>query len=154
MVIIANCGRPPEILLIDDNLGDAKLIKIAFRHTLPRANITVATSAEHGMSFLRAEHASVPHPPPDIVFLDLNLPSMHGHTFLKLMKNDPVLATIPVIIVSSSSAERDVTESYRLHASGFITKPFNLEDYEAFADQFASYWFKLVQMQRTVPLAS
>jgi len=148
MVIIATSGRPPEILLIDDNRGDAKLLEIAFRRSTPHIRITVAPTAEHGMSLLRGEAAAASSVPPDIVFLDLNLPSMHGLTFLKLMKNDPHLTAIPVLVVSSSSTEQDIAESYRNHASGFITKPFDLKGYDDFADQIANYWFKLVQVPR------
>ena len=148
MVIIATSTRPAEILLIDDNRGDVKLLEIAFRRTTPRVKITVAPTAEHGMSLLRGEDAAAPRAAPDIVFLDLNLPSMHGLTFLKLMKSDPHLTAIPVLVVSSSSAERDISESYRHHASGFITKPYNLEGYDAFAVQISGYWFNLVQVTR------
>jgi len=149
MVIISTCRRPPEILLIDDNRGDIKLMEIAFRRTAPRVKITVAPTAEHGILLLRGQDAAAPRDPPDLVFLDLNLPSMHGLTFLQIMKSDPSLAVIPVLVVSSSSAEKDIFESYRRHASGFITKPFDLAGYDLFADQISSYWFKLVQIPRT-----
>jgi len=146
MVNLSANVRPPEILLIDDNYGDAKLIEIAFRHAMPAARITRAATAEHAITLLRGDSATAPHATPDIMFLDLNLPTMNGLTFLDLIKNDPDLRSIPVLIVSSSSAERDITESYRRHASGFITKPFSLEGFETFATQVIDYWFKMVQL--------
>jgi len=148
MVILSTSLRPPEIMLIDDNRGDVKLMEIAFRRTLPHVKIIVAPTAEHGMSLLRGEDAAARPTAPDIVFLDLNLPSMHGLTFLELMKKDPHLTAIPVLVVSSSSADKDISESYRHHASGFVTKPFNLDGYDIFADQIASYWFSFVQLPR------
>jgi two-component system response regulator len=142
MVILSNRLQPPEILLIDDNRGDARLIEIAFKRAMPGARITLAASGEYGMSLLHAESSTIP----DIVFLDLNLPTMHGLTFLELIKGDPDLRAIPVLIVTSSSAEKDVIESYRRHANGFITKPFGLEGFDRFATQVIGYWFNLVQI--------
>jgi CheY-like chemotaxis protein len=144
MVIVSSRARPPEILLIDDNHGDAKLIKIAFKRAMSQAHITVADTAEHGISLLRGDATG--RAPPDLVFLDLNLPTMHGLTFLEIIKSDPDLRAIPVLVVSSSGAQKDVTESYRRHASGFVTKPFDLEGYEDFATQIINYWFNLVQI--------
>jgi CheY-like chemotaxis protein len=141
MVTIYERGVPPRILLIDDNRGDARLMQIAFKKTSLPAQITVAETAETGISLLQDESI-----PPDLVFLDLNLPSMHGLTFLELVKSDPALSAIPVVVLSSSSAQKDVTESYIRHANGFVTKPFNLNGYEVFADSICHYWFNLVQM--------
>jgi len=138
-------GGAPRILLIDDNRGDARLIKIAFQKSCLPAQITVVENAEDGMTMLQGDAE-----PPDLVFLDLNLPSMHGLTFLQIIKSDPVVSAIPVVVLSSSSAQKDVTDSYKRHANGFITKPFNLDGYEAFAGSVCDYWFKLVQM----PLAA
>jgi CheY-like chemotaxis protein len=141
MVTLFERGGAPRILLIDDNHGDTRLIQIAFKKIGVPALITVAANAEDGMAMLQDNEAH-----PDLVFLDLNLPSMHGLTFLQIVKSDPALSAIPVVVLSSSSAQKDVTDSYSRHANGFITKPFNLDGYEAFAGSVSEYWFKLVQM--------
>ena len=144
MVTIYERGSQVDILLVDDNPGDSKLIKIAFRRNPLPTQVTVAETAEHGLDLLQGKDAA-PNRLPDIVFLDLNLPFMHGLTFLELVKNDPALTSIPVLILSSSGAQRDIADCYTRHASGFVTKPSSLEGYIALADSVTSYWFKLVQ---------
>jgi CheY-like chemotaxis protein len=143
---ISELGRPPNILLIDDNRGDAKLMEIAFARTEPPTRMTVAPTAEQGLEMLQGRGDMAPEARPDIVFLDLNLPSMHGLTFLELVKTDPDLSCIPVLVISSSKARKDIADCYRRHANGFVTKPFNLDGYEIFAGSVCAYWFKLVQM--------
>jgi CheY-like chemotaxis protein len=141
MATLYERGGAPRILLIDDNRGDARLIELAFKKSGLPAQITVAENAEDGMTMLRGNAGR-----PDLVFLDLNLPSMHGLKFLEIVKGDPGLSAIPVVVLSSSSAQKDVTDSYNRHANGFVTKPFNLDGYEIFAGSVCAYWFKLVQM--------
>lgn len=145
MTTIAERGQLPHVLLIEDNHGDATLTKLAFRKARLPSSITVAETGEIGLSILHqeGEYAGIRHP--DIILLDLNLPQMHGLAFLKLAKSDPQTAAIPVIILSSSRAESEVTASYASQASGFITKPFSLDDYEDVAANIGAYWFKLVQ---------
>ena len=145
MVTVYEGGSPAEILLIDDNPGDIKLIEIAFRRTDLPAQVTVAETAEAGLMLLQAQDENIRRRYPDIVFLDLNLPSMHGLTFLGLVKSDPALSSIPVVVLSSSSSPRDIAASYSRHANGFITKPGDLEGYLTLARSISDYWFKLVQ---------
>ncbi|MEI9903313.1 MAG: response regulator [Asticcacaulis sp.] len=88
-----------------------------------------------------AAKASTPaRPGPDIILLDLNLPFMHGQDFLATVKEDPNLRRIPVIILSSSSAERDITACYNRHANGYITKPVTTETYDDIVERIESYW--------------
>jgi len=144
MTTIAERGKFPHVLVVEDNQGDATLLKLAFKRTGLPGKITIAETGEIGLGILRGdgEH-SQNHP--DIVLLDLNLPKMHGMVFLKLVKTDPRTAAIPVIILSSSSAEAEVAAGYAGQASGFITKPFCLDDYEDVVSGIGAYWFKLVQ---------
>jgi CheY-like chemotaxis protein len=138
-------GRPADILLIDDNPGDARLIEIAFKKANVSANVTIAETAEQGLKLLQGKASATGETCPDIIFLDLNLPSMHGLKFLELMKADPALTSIPVLVLSSSRAQKDIAESYNRHANGFVTKPSSLEGYLAFADSVSDYWFRLMQ---------
>jgi CheY-like chemotaxis protein len=145
VVTIYERGSRADILLIDDNPGDSKLIEIAFRrHPLP-TQVTVAETAEQGLDLLQGRDTATQNRFPDIVFLDLNLPSMNGMTFLELVKNDPTLASIPVVVLSSSRAQKDIADCYNRHANGFVTKPSSLEGYMALADSVSKYWFKVVQ---------
>jgi CheY-like chemotaxis protein len=145
VVTVSERGRPADILLIDDNLGDSLLIRIAFKKTRFETEITVADTAEAGLILLQMQTGEIRPRHPDIVLLDLNLPSMHGLTFLDLVKSNPLLSSIPVVVLSSSSAPRDVAASYRRHANGFVTKPNSLEGYLAFAGSISDYWFRWVQ---------
>lgn len=149
MTSIAERGQFPHVLVIEDNPGDAVLIKLAFKKARLPGKTTIAGTGEIGLAILRGdgEYAKVRHP--DIILLDLNLPQMHGLTFLKFVKSDPKTALIPVIVLSSSSAESDVIASYAGQASGFITKPISLDDYDEIVASISSYWFKLVQTPTT-----
>jgi CheY-like chemotaxis protein len=145
VVTIYERGCRADILLIDDNPGDAKLVAIAFRRTALPTQVRIAATAEHALAMLQGKDEPPPHQRPDLVFLDLNLPSMHGLTFLELVKADPALTSIPVLILSSSSAAKDIADAYDRHANGFVTKPSSLEGYLALADSVSEYWFKVVQ---------
>jgi len=146
VVTVYESGRSPDILLIDDNIGDAKLVEIAFRKTRLPAHVISAGSAEAGLDLLQMQDDDTRQLRPDLVFLDLNLPSMHGLTFLDLMKSDPALTAIPVLVLSSSSAPNDIAASYSRHANGFVTKPSSLDGYLAFAESISEYWFGLRQL--------
>jgi CheY-like chemotaxis protein len=138
-------GRHADILLIDDNPGDVKLLEIALRKIQLPTQTTVAGTAEHALKLLKANEEDSEKRQPDIVLLDLNLPSMHGLRFLELVKSDPALASIPVLVFSSSSAQKDIADSYNRHANGYVTKPSTFEGYLAFVDSISEYWFKILQ---------
>jgi chemotaxis family two-component system response regulator Rcp1 len=142
MTTLAERGKSPEVLVIDDSRGDAMLVRIAFKTAQTLANITIAPSAEAGLDALRREGAYEHYGRPDLILLDLNLPRMHGLTFLNLVKNDPEHRSIPVIVLSSSAAEKDVTASYADHANGYITKPRTLDEYGSLVTNIGNYWFR------------
>jgi CheY-like chemotaxis protein len=146
VVTVYERGRPPDILMIDDNIGDAKLVELAFRKTRIPAHVIVAGSAEAGLDILQKQDGNSCNSRPDLVILDLNLPCMHGLTFLDLMKSNPALTSIPLLVLSSSSAPNDIAASYSRHANGFVTKPSSLDDYLAFAGSISEYWFGLLQL--------
>ena len=141
-------GRQANILLIDDNPGDVKLLEIAFRKIQLPTHTTVAGTAERGLKLLQAAEGDSETCQPDIVLLDLNLPSMHGLRFLELVKSDPALAAIPILVLSSSSAPKDIADAYKRHANGYMTKPSTFEGYLAFVGSISEYWFKILQTPR------
>jgi CheY-like chemotaxis protein len=145
VVTIYERGRQADILLIDDNPGDVKLIEIAFRKIQLPTQTTVAGTAEQGLKMLHKNNGDNERHQPDIVLLDLNLPSMHGLRFLELVKTDPALTSIPVLVLSSSSAQKDIADSYNRHANGYVTKPSTFEGYLAFVGCISEYWFKILQ---------
>ncbi len=142
MTTIAERGQFAHVLLVEDNPGDATLTRLAFKRAGVQSKLTIAETGEIGLAILSVEGE---HGYPDLILLDLNLPRMHGLEFLKRVKNDPKMARIPVIVLSSSSAESDIAASYLGHAVGFITKPISLDDFEEVAAGISTYWFKIVQ---------
>jgi CheY-like chemotaxis protein len=129
-----------RILLVEDNPGDAQLVRMAFADALPSARVSVATDGEAALSRLREEG------PPDLLLLDLNLPRLSGHEVLQAIKADAALRRLPVVVLSSSAAEADVTRSYELGASSHVTKPGDVDALFALAETLARYWFGAVTL--------
>lgn len=146
MTKITERARTAQVLLIEDNHGDAVLTRRAFRRARIANEITVAETGEKGLSILRREGEFAAAPRPDLILLDLNLPHMHGKDFLSLVKTDPDLKRIPVVVLSSSSADVDVVMSYDRHANGYITKPITTETYDDIVERLEQYWFGLMQL--------
>ena len=136
-------GRPVEIMLVEDNRGDALLAARAFRQAEIENNLTVAETGEKALAMLRREGEYAGLGLPDIILLDLNLPMMSGKDVLAEIKTDDVLRHIPVIILSSSSAPPDIAGSYGLHANAYIVKPFNLENFSDVVRSIEQFFFVL-----------
>ena len=141
-------GRTAEILLIEDNSGDAKLASMAFKDAKIDNHLVIARTGEQAMAILsgEAEHAetfSGPGKLPDIILLDLNLPKMSGREVLETVKADPRLMHIPVIILSSSLDEQDIAKSYNLHATAYIIKPLDLEKFRDVVSTIEQFFFFL-----------
>jgi len=140
-------GRPAEIMLIEDNRGDALLAGRAFRQAEIENNLTVAETGEKALAILKGalsregEYAN--YRLPDIILLDLNLPMMSGREVLAAIKGDEGLCHIPVIILSSSSAPPDISGSYGLHANAYIVKPLNLENFSEVVHSIEQFFFML-----------
>ena len=136
-------GRPAEIMLVEDNRGDALLAARAFRQAEIENNLTVAETGEKALAMLRREGEYAGLGLPDIILLDLNLPMMSGKDVLAEIKTDDVLRHIPVIVLSSSSAPPDIAGSYGLHANAYIVKPFNLENFSDVVRSIEQFFFVL-----------
>ncbi|HEX2677794.1 MAG TPA: response regulator, partial [Polyangiales bacterium] len=121
--------KPLELLLVEDNPGDVHL----FMHALKRAdtshNVSTVTDGAAALAYLRREGKHEAAPRPDLIILDLNLPKRGGREVLAAIKADPELQEIPVIVLTSSEAERDIRESYALKANCYVTKPVELHDF-------------------------
>lgn len=146
MTKLTERARAAQVLLIEDNHGDAVLTRRAFRRARIPSEIVVAETGEAGLSILRRQGEHADAVMPDLILLDLNLPYMHGKDFLSQVKEDPDLKRIPVIILSSSSADNDVRGCYDRHANGYITKPVTTETYDDIVTKIESYWFSLMQL--------
>jgi len=135
-----------DILLVEDNPGDARLTREALAVSKVRNTLHHARDGEEAIAFLRREPPYTNVPRPDLVLLDLNLPRRDGREVLENIKNDPLLCSIPIVILTSSQAEEDILRSYRLHANCFITKPVDLEQLTKVVQGIEEFWFTLVKL--------
>ncbi len=135
-----------DILLVEDNPGDIRLTQEAMKEARLTNTLHVARNGVQALDFLhqRGEFAAAPRP--DLVLLDLNLPQLSGREVLKQMKDDAELRRIPVIVLSTSEASRDVLESYDLHANCYINKPVDFDEFLRLLVSIESFWFQLVKL--------
>lgn len=138
--------RPIEILLVEDNPGDARLTIEAMREAKVRNRIHVVEDGVEAMEFLRRQGRFGDAPRPDLILLDLNLPRKDGREVLAEVKADPALKRIPVVILTTSRAEEDVVRAYDLHANCYVTKPVDLEQFMKIVAQIDEFWVKVVTL--------
>jgi chemotaxis family two-component system response regulator Rcp1 len=143
--------RPVEILLVEDNLGDARLTQEALKEGKIRNNLHHVKDGVEALAFLRREGGYDNAPTPDIVLLDLNLPKKDGRQVLADMKADDVLKTIPVVVLTTSEAEQDILRSYALHANCYVTKPVDLEKFISIVRAIEDFWLAVVKLPPSQP---
>jgi CheY-like chemotaxis protein len=137
---------PIEILLIEDNPGDVRLTQEALREGKVINNLNVVSDGEAALEFLRRKGPYAKATRPDVILLDLNLPRKDGREVLAEIKEDPDLKRIPVVVITSSSAEEDVLRSYNLHANCYISKPVDLEQFIAVVKSIEDFWMGIVKL--------
>jgi two-component system, chemotaxis family, response regulator Rcp1 len=137
---------PIDILLVEDNPGDARLAQEALRDSKIHNVISVARDGVEAMQFLRKEERFAAAKTPDLVLLDLNLPRKDGREVLAEIKSDPVLRRIPVVILTTSRDEEDVVRTYDLHANCFITKPIDLSQFMRVIRSIEGFWLSIVKL--------
>jgi CheY-like chemotaxis protein len=138
--------RPVEILLVEDSPADVALTQEALLDSKLRNNLHVVTDGEAAMAFLRQTGSYASKPRPDLILLDLNLPKKNGREVLAEIKEDPALRLIPVVIMTVSQDERDILESYRLHANCYIRKPVKFREFIEIVKSIESFWFSIVTL--------
>ena len=136
--------RIAEILLIEDNEGDIELTREAFSDAIFRNNLHIAEDGDIALDYLYKRNGYEAAVLPDIILLDLNLPSTDGKEVLETIKSDPLLKRIPVIILTSSEAGKDVTESYDLHANCYIVKPVSASKFMKVVRDVELFWSDIV----------
>jgi CheY-like chemotaxis protein len=137
-----------DVLLVDDNPGDARLTLEAFRDATTPVNLHVASDGVEAMAFLRRDAGHVDAPRPDLILLDLNLPRMDGREVLADIKEDDDLKSIPTIILTSSRAETDIVRSYELQANAYLCKPLQLDEFETLVASASDFWLTKVKLPR------
>ena len=128
-------NKPVQILMVEDNPGDVRIMAEALREVGLATQLIVAQDGEQALARLQGSE-----PLPDLILLDLNLPKKPGHEVLAAIKSDPRLSLIPVVILSSSRAGEDILKSYQLRANSYISKPAGLENFVQIARAIGSFW--------------
>lgn len=139
-------AKPIEILLVEDNPGDVRLIHEVFKEFKIANSIHLAEDGVEAMDFLHRRGKYPNAVRPDLILLDLNLPKKNGRETLAEIKGDPDLKSIPVVILTTSNAEHDVLKSYNLHANCFITKPGRLEQFLKVVQSIEDFWLTVVRL--------
>ncbi len=137
-----NNDRLLRVLLVEDSRADARLTEEALHEGPIPTHVDWVTNGVEAMQFLRREPPYNNARPPDLVLLDLNMPRMDGRETLKTIKTDPNLRDMPVIVLTTSSAEVDVLQSYQLQANAFITKPVTLDALIEDLSRLRLFWFE------------
>ena len=135
-----------DVLLVDDDPGDTLMIREAFEHNKVSNALACVADGVQAMQYLRREGEYADAARPDLILLDLNLPRKDGREVLAEIKSDPVLATIPVVVLTTSHAEEDVLKSYQLHANAYVTKPVDFERFIEVVRQIDEFFVTVVKL--------
>ncbi len=138
--------EPIEILMIEDNLSDIVLVREALNEGKVRKKIHAVCDGVQAMDFLYRQGDFAEAPRPDLILLDLNIPRKNGWEVLVEIKADPELCSIPVVVLSTSQEEEDISKSYSSHANCFITKPVTFDGFLEVMRGLEDFWFKLVSL--------
>jgi two-component system, chemotaxis family, response regulator Rcp1 len=138
----------PQVLLVEDDLGDARLTQEAFRGINPTVQLHIASDGVEAMAYLQRQGARGNVLRPDLILLDLNLPKMNGRQVLAWIKEDAGLKTIPTIILAASEAEADIDKSYSLQANCYLCKPVQLEAFESLVKSINDFWLSNAKLPK------
>jgi len=139
-------NRPIEILLVEDNPGDVRLIQEALKDSKPLLNLHVVVDGEKALDFLYQKGQYGNAVRPDIILLDLNLPRKDGREVLAEIKADRDLKSIPVVVVTTSKAEQDILQAYNMQANSYITKPQALDQFMEVIKSIEHYLLTIVRL--------
>ena len=140
-------SRPLRLLIVEDEPGDARLMDLAMQKNAYRVELHGASDGHAALRFLRRESAPFSQAQrPDMILLDLKMPGLSGLEFLAALKQDQALRAIPVVVITTSALESDVSAAYRLGAAGYVLKPTDLNQFVAAIHKLGEYWFRLVRL--------
>ena len=142
---------PIEVLLVEDSPGDVRLTREALKDAKVHISLHVASDGIEAMAFLERSGKHINMPRPDLILLDLNLPRKDGREVLKEIKESPTLRSIPVVILTTSSSEADILQSYRLHANCYISKPVDLNGFLKVVKSIDNFWLSVVTLPHSAP---
>ena len=134
------------VLLVEDEPADAHLVRMAFKEGNVLVNLHHVQDGVEAFEFLRRENSHEQAPAPDLILLDLNMPRMDGRQFLEKIKADAELHAIPVVVLTTSDAERDLFHSYDHFAAGYIVKPVDMDNFVKIVRGIGEYWIHIVRL--------
>jgi chemotaxis family two-component system response regulator Rcp1 len=143
-------ARPVEVLLIEDSPADVALTKELLNGSRVPNRVTVAGDGEQAMAILRRKGRHAAAAVPDMIMLDLNLPRVDGRDVLAELKSDPMLRRIPVVVLSTSSAEHDIRQAYDQHVNAYVTKPIDLDQFIAVIAAIEAFWLTVARLPTAV----
>ena len=146
MMTYGNTREAVEILLVEDNPGDVRLTQEVLKEGKLLTNLTVAKDGVEAMAILRREAPHTSASRPDLILLDLNLPRKDGREVLAEIRADANLQRIPVVVLTTSAAERDVLQAYDLHANYYVTKPVDLDQFVGIVQSIEDFWLTIVRL--------
>lgn len=138
--------QPLEILLVDDDAGDVELTRESLSDSKLAINMSVAGDGVEAMEFLRREGKYSNAPRPDLILLDLNMPRKDGRQALAEIKADDSLRSIPIVVLTTSSAEEDIVKTYNLGANCYVTKPVGFDQFQKVVEAIEGFWFTVVKL--------
>ena len=138
--------KPVEVLIVEDNEGDVRLIKEAFTGSAVDSKFSVVNDGEEALDYLYKRGKFGTSSRPDLILLDLNLPRVNGFDVLSDVKSNPGLQQIPVVIFSSSTSDNDVLRSYDLKANSYISKPSDFDEFLSVVKTIEEFWFRTVKL--------
>jgi CheY-like chemotaxis protein len=137
---------PIDILLVEDSEGDVRLIREALKEGRLLHNLFVAKNGVEAMDFLAKKGKFPDATTPDLIILDLNLPKKDGREVLEDIKTSPDFKRLPVVILTTSSAERDILASYNMHANCYIVKPLDMDQFIEVVKSIEDFWLSIVKL--------
>jgi CheY-like chemotaxis protein len=146
-------GSPIRLLLVEDSPSDADLTIAALREAKVQNILDVVEDGVEALAYLRGEAPYTVAQRPDLILLDLNLPRMDGREVLAKLKADPILKTIPIVVLTTSAAEADILRAYELHANCYITKPVDFEKFLDVVRNIENFWLTVVKFPPREPQA-
>jgi two-component system, chemotaxis family, response regulator Rcp1 len=141
--------RQVEVLLVEDNPGDVRLTQEALKDGKVCNRLSVVGDGVEALAFLRREGPYGNAPRPDLILLDLNLPKKDGRDVLAEIKVDKDLKRIPVVVLTTSNAEKDVLRTNDLHANCYITKPVDFEQFVKVVKLIEDFWFTIIKLSKS-----
>jgi CheY-like chemotaxis protein len=138
--------HPVHILLVEDNEGDILLTLEAFEESKIKSKISVVRNGQEALDFLYKRAGYEQESKPDLILLDINIPILNGHEVLKIVKHDPELKKIPVIMLTTSSSTKDINLSYENYANSYVIKPIEMEEFLKAILKIEEFWLQLCKL--------